>query len=895
MDADVDPWGVDTLAEFARALNLLRGGRSYAQLNAAAKKLSPPGARTLPSSTLSDWLSGRSLPTRESLGTFLTVCGLNECARGPWLAAWGRVATADLRRPVGAIRVRESRPRLLGVHASIQVDPATTDLPAYVPRDLDANLRSAINAAAEHGGFVLLIGGSSVGKTRSLYEAVRDVLPEWWLIHPDPADADVVAGLAAAPTPRTVVWLDELQRYLGATPSGLSAGVARRLIAAGTVLTATMWPDEYGTRISPPRATGQPNPHADDRQLLGLARVVDVPADLSSVERRRAEEVAADPRIRIALDAADAGFTQTLAAGPELVRWWENASDPYGKAVITAALDARRIGATAPLTRDFLADAASGYLTNHEQATAPADWLDRAVAYAITQLHGATAALTPVAAGMGRVVGYTAADYLHQHARHARRGTPLPGIVWQALVDHLNDRDELREVAYAADLRLLFCYAEPFYKKIEKVTEGSDGDEYSDEYWGESVSERLVRLLADQGREDELRSRAHSGDLIAMWALVELLRGKDRLEEAAELLDSLAHLDDLAFAWAQVDLLTRRGRVSEAIKVLDKVATLVGSPSEQLCSLLIKQGHINEAINALQARINANDLFASEQLASLLVEYGRIDELRTRAAAGDGDAANRLADLLEQEHDIEALHARAAAGDGHAARRLADVLVDQGYRDKAVDLLRARADGGDWKAARRLAGLLTEQGCVSELRTRAASGDSDARRALIDMLADHGEVKDLAAWADAGDDDAARRLADLLAQEGAVDALSERAEAGDPYAERRLIELLRQQGRTDDLRAFANQGSWNVRLQLVDLLHAQGHVDELRARAVAGDVDAAHRFTDLLAATGRVVDLRKEVGAGTPGAAESWISWLQENDPKQADHVRRFGLPRTER
>ena len=36
----------------------------------------------------------------------------------------------------------------------------------------------------ERGGFVLLVGGSSVGKTRCAVEAVKALLPDWWLVHP---------------------------------------------------------------------------------------------------------------------------------------------------------------------------------------------------------------------------------------------------------------------------------------------------------------------------------------------------------------------------------------------------------------------------------------------------------------------------------------------------------------------------------------------------------------------------------------------------------------------------------------------------------------------------------------------------------------------------------------
>ena len=103
-----------------------------------------------------------------------------------------------------------------GVHAAISVPGMADELPPeYVPRDVDSaefGVRARVAAAAQRGGFVLLTGGSSVGKTRCAAEAVRALLPDWWLVHP--AGPGEVTELAAAPWPRTVLWLDELQRYL---------------------------------------------------------------------------------------------------------------------------------------------------------------------------------------------------------------------------------------------------------------------------------------------------------------------------------------------------------------------------------------------------------------------------------------------------------------------------------------------------------------------------------------------------------------------------------------------------------------------------------------------------------------------------------------------------------
>ena len=138
--------------------------------------------------------------------------------------------------------------RRLGVHAAISV-PGVPDevLPEYVPRDTDAagsGVRAKLAAAAERGGFVLLVGGSSVGKTRCAAEAVRALLPDWWLVHPGgPAE---VAALAAAPPERTVVWLDELQRYLDGK-GGMADGTVRALLGASgpVVIIGTLWPDRY--------------------------------------------------------------------------------------------------------------------------------------------------------------------------------------------------------------------------------------------------------------------------------------------------------------------------------------------------------------------------------------------------------------------------------------------------------------------------------------------------------------------------------------------------------------------------------------------------------------------------------------------------------------------------
>ena len=129
------------------------------------------------------------------------LAALGVTAPGP---AGSPVQDAEMARPPGAVRVGEADLRRLGVHAAISVPGVPDEVPPeYVPRDVDAaesGVRAKVAAAAERGGFVLLVGGSSVGKTRCAVEAVRALLPDWWLVHPaGPAEvAALAAGAAAA-------------------------------------------------------------------------------------------------------------------------------------------------------------------------------------------------------------------------------------------------------------------------------------------------------------------------------------------------------------------------------------------------------------------------------------------------------------------------------------------------------------------------------------------------------------------------------------------------------------------------------------------------------------------------------------------------------------------------
>jgi hypothetical protein len=124
-----------------------------------------------------------------------------------------------------------TNPVTLGVHQAAALagaapggGAARPGAPAYIPRDVDGELRERLAA----GGFVLLVGDSTAGKSRAAFEAVSGTLTGHVLICPSGPDAIAVAVDRAAQARRCVLWLDDLERYLGA--GGLTAAQLGRLL-----------------------------------------------------------------------------------------------------------------------------------------------------------------------------------------------------------------------------------------------------------------------------------------------------------------------------------------------------------------------------------------------------------------------------------------------------------------------------------------------------------------------------------------------------------------------------------------------------------------------------------------------------------------------------------------
>ena len=396
-----------------------------------------------------------------------------------------------LARPSSNVTVAErplqemTDPFDLEVHRPVRPEdapPGLPVLPPYVPREHDQVLGQVVRAAAGgRSGIAVLVGGSSTGKTRACWEALallRDHDPPWRLWHPiDPSRPDAALRELAGIGPRTVVWLNEAQFYLDAE-AGLGERAAaglrellRHPARTPVLILATLWPQYWDTLTA--RPPGGSDPHAQARELL-TGHDITLPAAFTSAQIGRLAGSGDARLVLAARSAPDGEVVQFLAGAPELLARYRNAP-PAARALIEAAMDARRLGMGAGLPRAFLEAAAPGYLTDDQWDALGEDWLDQALAYTAVPCKGARGPLTRIrlrSARYARSRGdqptstaaaarplYRLADYLDQHGRPRRASRIPPAEFWSAAAAHARPADQA-ELGYAAHARGLYRDAE---------------------------------------------------------------------------------------------------------------------------------------------------------------------------------------------------------------------------------------------------------------------------------------------------------------------------------------------------------------------------------------------------------------------------------------------------
>ncbi|MEV5508739.1 helix-turn-helix domain-containing/SEL1-like repeat protein [Streptomyces orinoci] len=632
-------------------------------------------------------------------------------------------AVPDKPRPVSAWTAEQ-----LGVHPAIHGTTHRAEgafvLPDYVERDHDQRLRARLDAAVTGRQAVMVVvrGESCTGKSRAAYEAVRACLGHWQLVFPKSA-ASLLALLAAdALAPRTVLWLNEAQDFLhGPAGEASAAALRRRLEGAGPVVVlATLWLAYHRALTATPEPGKDSHPHA--RALLDPVVPVDIPErftpeDLTNLRASNHSSLAAAGRT-----SPRGTITQTLAAGPQLVDHYEQAvlpQGPYAKAIITAAMDARRLGHISPLPAALLRAAAPGYLAEEQRAAAPVTWFADALAYARTKVMGVVSALEPVADpnGMGALPDvFRLADYLHHHARTTRFCTFPPGSLWTALRDHTASTTELNDLADSAVRRCRYRTAADLY---QRSADAGDTDALTGLAWlrknaGDTEgAERLYRRAADAGHTGALT------DLAVMYEWAGDPQGAERFAQRAAAAGN-------TFGLRRIGELREQAGDTEGAEQMYQRAADAGDTDALTHRDVVRFSHTTLDMNLLNVRSEAGDLDALMEWALILEAYGNAPEAerlyRRAADAGDMSALTGLAVMYERAGDpqgAERFAQRAAA----AGNTFGLILVGQ-LREQAEDL-----EGAE-RMYRRAADAGNPGGLMGMGQLREQAGDTEGAEQL---------------------------------------------------------------------------------------------------------------------------------------------------------------------
>lgn len=757
----------DPLAELALRLRTLRAQRGL-QMGGLQQRT------RLGRTTLSQALNGQKVPTEATLVALAKALGADvepllalreAAARVPQVQDFAGKAVRG--RPIS-----DWDPLDLDVHPAApapSVAPARAygpyGLPSYVTRPHDEDLARCVAAAANGTSqMAVLIGSSSTGKTRACWEAIQPLAAAgWWLWRPlDLTRLEATLADIDQLGPKTVVWLNEAQHYLGAGhgySERLSAALATLLSdpSRGPVLIlGTLWPEHADRYMAVPHP-GQADPHAQVRVLIANRRI-NVPNkfDTAAIAAAQALADAGDHQLAAALERTpDGNLAQDLAGGPELLHRYHTAQ-PAARAVLQAAMDARRLGAGVRLPLAFLEGAAEDYLTEIEYDALPDDWFEEALADLARPVHGNLAPLrrirtrhprqapgvtSPVHQKRGPV--YRLADYLEQYGRHERTLLCPPTSFWHSAHDHITDSDDLAQIAQEALHRYRLYWA--FYLHRASGVCGPTGG------GTQTCVVRMRETAGDSAGVDALVRREADGG--SVWALLWLAARRENAGEREKAEHYLKKAADTGHVGALVRLLALRidaADTHDAEILTRRVVDATGSPEGLLPSMFLRtkgdelktlrrserlapyMGYIWAAPQRRVTAKSAEDGSPTEIRLEFTVEGAPLMTARNPWLDEDPEEAEHNArQAVEVSGDSEAAiflaHLRAKSGDLPGAEVFARRAAELGEPDTLVDLALGYRNGGEYEKSKEL------------LLDAISAGASDALVELADVLRQTGD------------------------------------------------------------------------------------------------------------------------------------------------------------
>jgi TPR repeat protein len=587
--------------------------------------------------------------------------------------------------PAGRLyKMREIDPYTLRITRSkLAQDAAGQDRTPYIPRDKDGDLEQAIRSKM----FVLVIGESKAGKSSSAFEAARRARPECSLVVPEERDS-LKAVLAVQPPLQlgnSVVWLDDLERYLGSDGEGLSIKMLETLgsVQPAARVLATMRTTEYekygsGTRVA-----------RTITEVLDRAETIRLRTVLSPQELEAARNSYPHADEHFMLRVRQVGLGPYLLAGPELMRRLENQEGEAGWSIVRVAADWRRAGLTRSLPEDAIKQLYPSYLRPGKEASEAA--FTDGLAWARQEIYPSVALLYLDSQGPPRT--FRAFDYVVDQI--ARQAPAVPPETWDLVLKSAAPEEGFAVGVAAAALEV----ADVAQRAFARAAEEGNSD----------AANNLGVLLEERGdmngAENWYRKAAENGAPYAAYNLAVVLAGKGDQVEAEDWYRRAANAGDEDAANNLGVILDERGQSAEAEQWYRKAAQAGQAlAAHNLAEVFEDRGDMQEAEQWYRKAADDGESDDAFTLAQILEERGEDTEAEKwlrKAADDSADAMNDLALLLDRKKDggaaeeAEGLWRKAAeAGQPEANYNLGILLEDTGDLMGAEGWYRRAADLG---------------------------------------------------------------------------------------------------------------------------------------------------------------------------------------------------------
>ncbi len=475
----------------------------------------------------------------------------------------------------------------------------------YVPRNVDAELRNAIRQKA----FVLLVGPSKAGKTRTAYEALLHVEPSNRVIVPFRAEdlPRIVDGLILSRERGSVLWLNDLDRYLN--KGSLDVRVMNLVLGELRMkIVATIRSKAYTVLIG----NSDDDLSRDAQQILRRATLLELNDQLSEEERQRATEAYPDLNLGPSLG-------ESFIAGRVLKERYKF-GDPSLRAIIRAASDWRRAGFTSPIVRHDLFELFKSHLKTlapqlrqTEQAfNAGLDEACKPVA-----LYSALLSIGRETES-GREEEYYVVDYVNDFVEEENH--PILNEGWSLALNRVQTGFDCMSVGFAARARGRVDIAEKAWTfGIQKSSA--------------VCCLSLGYLLSEQRRTDQAEAayreaiRIDPAYVLAYYDLAILMKATNRLKKAEEAYNQALRInsDFVPARYNLANLLRDMGRLQEAegayraaLRVDPNNSSVLGN----LGKLLKDQSRSQEAEALYRSalRVNPKDTVTLNNLGDLMSE-----------------------------------------------------------------------------------------------------------------------------------------------------------------------------------------------------------------------------------------------------------------------------------